>query len=84
MKKRTNGRKENIAIKKAILFFGGTVNLAKQLNVHHASVSKWLYEKRSIPVKYAVQIEYLTDGEIKASDLRSDIFKDSLKEVKKK
>lgn len=73
MKKTASGKKENIAIRKAISFFGGTVKLSEQLNVHHADVSKWLYEKRSIPIKYAVEIEQLTKGKIKAKELRPDI-----------
>ena len=76
MKKQNNGKKENIAMKKAILFFGGTVALAKKLNVDHSNVSKWLYEKRPIPLKYAVKIEKLTKGEIKFKDLRYDVFED--------
>lgn len=76
MKKRNNGRKENIALKKAILFFGGTVALAKKLNVDNSNVSKWLYEKRPIPFKYAVKIEKLTKGEVKFKDLRYDVFED--------
>lgn len=76
MKKQNNGRKENIAMKKAILFFGGTVKLAKTLNVDDSNVSKWLYEKRPIPLKYAIKIEKLTKGEIKFKDLKYDVFKE--------
>ena len=83
MKKSNNGRKKNIAMEKAVLFFGGTMNLSKKLNANDSNVSKWLYETRLIPIKYAVQIEYLTKGKIKASDLRPDIFKQSIKEVKR-
>ena len=50
--------------------------LAKKLNVDHSNVSKWLYEKRPIPLKYAVKIEKLTKGEIKFKDLRYDVFED--------
>lgn len=74
MKKTDSGRKENIAIKKAIEFFGGTVKLAKQLNYSNQSdVSKWLYETRLIPIKHAVKIEELTKAKIKARDLRPDV-----------
>lgn len=74
MKKPQNGRKTNAAMKKAILFFGGTVKLAVALNANHSNVSKWLYEKRQIPVKYAIKIEQLTKGKIKFRDLRPDLF----------
>lgn len=76
MKKTASGKKENIAIKKAILFFGGTVALSKAVNTHHANVSKWLYERMAIPIKYAIKIETLTKGQIKARDLRPDIYND--------
>lgn len=75
-KKQSNGKKINVAMKKAILFFGGTVALSKQLDVDNSTVSKWLYEKRPIPLKYAVKIEKLTKGEIKFKDLRYDVFED--------
>ena len=84
MKKQKNGRKKNIAMEKAVLLFGGTMSLSKKLNANDSNVSKWLYGVRAIPVKYAVEIEYLTDGQIKAAELRPDIFKHSSKEVKKK
>jgi DNA-binding transcriptional regulator YdaS (Cro superfamily) len=74
MKKTDNGKKENIAMRKAIEFFGGTVKLAKKLNYSNQSdISKWLYETRLIPIKHAVKIEELTKGKIKAKELRPDI-----------
>ena len=73
MKKQNNGRKENIAMKKAILFFGGSLKLSQKLMTDNSTVSKWLYEKRSIPVKHALQIEILSKGKIKARDLRPDL-----------
>ena len=84
MKKTDSGKKENIAMRRAISFFGGTVKLAKNLGIRPNHIPDWLYEKRLIPVKHAVQIEYLTNGKIKASELRPDIFKQSIREVKKK
>ena len=73
-KKQSNGKKTNVAIKKAVLFFGGTVALSKAVNTHHANVSKWLYGRMAIPIKYAIKIEKLTKGAIKAKELRPDIF----------
>ena len=75
-KKQSNGRKANTAMKKAVLFFGGTVNLSKQLNTYHSNVSRWLYERRPIPIKHAIKIEKLTNGEIKAKELRPDVYND--------
>lgn len=76
MKKQKNGKKTNIAMKKTILLFGRAKALAKQLEVDQSTVSKWLYEKRPIPLKYAVKIEKLTKGEIKFKDLRYDVFEE--------
>lgn len=75
MKKQNNGRKTNAAMKRTVLFFGGTVKLAKQLNyANHSDVSKWLYGSRLIPIKHAIKIEKLTKGEIKAKELRPDVY----------
>lgn len=76
MKKQNNGRRTNASMKKAILFFGGTVKLSEQLKTHNANVSKWLYGRRRIPLRHAIKIEQLTKGEIKAKELRPDIFED--------
>ena len=73
MKKANSGRKENTAMRKAILFFGGTVKLSEHLGVNSSHISRWLYERRRIPVKHALQIEVLTKGKIKAMELRPDI-----------
>lgn len=72
-KKQSNGRKENVAMRKAVLFFGGTVKLSEHLGVHNAHISRWLYGSRRIPIKHALQIEVLTRGSIKAMELRPDI-----------
>jgi DNA-binding transcriptional regulator YdaS (Cro superfamily) len=74
MKKINSERKENIAMRKTISFFGGTVCLAKKLNADNADVSKWLYGRRLIPLKHAIKIEQLTKGEIKVKDLRPDVY----------
>lgn len=76
MKKRNSGTKKNVAIEKAVLFFGGTVKLSEALKVDNSNVSKWLYLKLPIPLKHAIKIEKLTKGEIKAKDLRPDVYKD--------
>ena len=64
---------KNIAMEKAVLFFGGVVKLSEQLNVNQGNVSKWLHSKLPVPIKHAVKIEELTKGKIKAKDLRTDI-----------
>ena len=75
--KRTGGVKyKNTNVEKVILRFGGTVKLAKKLDANPSHVSQWLYGTRPFPVRHAVKIEKLTKGEIKAKDLRPDIFED--------
>lgn len=73
MKKQKNGRKENIALRKAALFFGGVINLSKKLQLDNSQVYRWLYKERQIPIKDALQIEILTKGKIKAEELRPDL-----------
>ena len=68
-----NRIQKNIAMEKAVLFFGGVVKLSEKLGVHQGTVSKWLHSKLSIPIKHAVKIEELTKGQIKAKDLRPDV-----------
>lgn len=47
---------------------GGTVKVARMLDVTPASVSQWI-NKDTIPPLRAIQLEKVTDGKIKASDL---------------
>ena len=76
MKNTTNGKQENVAVRKAVMLFGGTVKLAEQLQTHNGNVSKWLYKKLPVPIKHALKIERLTKGQIKARDLRPDVYED--------
>jgi len=76
MKKSKNGTKKNVAMEKAVLFFGGTGAISKILKANHSNVSQWLYGTRTVPVKHAVKIEKLTKGAIKAKEIRPDIFDD--------
>ena len=74
MRNTDGGKKENVALKKAISFFGNAVKLSKLLNhANSTEVSRWLYGTRLIPIKHAIKIEELTQGKIKAKDLRTDI-----------
>ena len=75
IKSSVKDKKRHTAVYKAVVYFDGVVKLAKALKVHYQNVTKWLYKIEPIPIKHAVQIEYLTDGEIKASELRPDVFK---------
>ena len=73
MKKTDSGREENIAMRKAINFFGGIIQTSDNLKVDRSQVSRWLHKRRIIPIKHALQIEDLTKGKIKAKDLRPDL-----------
>ena len=56
-------------ISKLIQYFGGTqVSMAKQLGVTRALISQWKNGEQ-IPALRALQIEQLSKGKFKASDL---------------
>ena len=55
-------------IDKIISDFGGTVMLAKALNVSPPAVSRWLITNE-VPPKRAIQIEVLSKGKFKAVDI---------------
>jgi DNA-binding transcriptional regulator YdaS (Cro superfamily) len=78
IKSSVKDKPQSSGVRKAVSYFKGVVNLAEKLNTHQANVSKWLYKDRAIPIKYAVKIEYLTNGEITARELRPDILKKPL------
>jgi DNA-binding transcriptional regulator YdaS (Cro superfamily) len=56
-------------IKKAIDFFGGQRRLAHALKISQPKISQWLHGHKTIPIKHALRIEVLTNGECKAKDL---------------
>ena len=56
---------EDTAIRKAINFFGGIIQISNNLKVDRSQVSRWLHKRRKISIKHALQIEVLTKGKIK-------------------
>jgi len=60
---------------KAISHFGTKVRLAKELGVSPMVVYQW--SKRKVPAERACQIERISDGAVKAAELRPDLFVDS-------
>lgn len=54
---------------------GGVTNFAIFIGVDVATVSKWLRSDDKVPIKYALAIEMLTKGKVKARHLRPDIMK---------
>ena len=73
IKNSKNRMQKNIAMQKAVLLFGGVVKLSEKMNVQQSTISKWLHSKLPVPIKHAVKIEELTNGKIKAKDLRPDL-----------
>lgn len=71
-------KKQHPGVRKAVIYFDGVTNLAEKLKIPHSNISRWLYLELKIPIKHAIQIEYLTNGKIKAVELRPDVFKKSL------
>lgn len=58
----------------AIAFLGGTNKAAKKLNVSTRTLFRWKKGIRQIPGEVAIEIERLTNGYVKRSDLRSDFW----------
>lgn len=53
--------------------FGTQMDFAKALGVTSAAVSQWV-QARAMPPARALQVEQLTNGEIKARDLKTTGF----------
>lgn len=74
MNKRKNKKLE--PIKK---YYPTQSELADVLNVSKQNVGLWFNNKKNIPLKYAIQIEKLTFGGIKAMSLVTEEKKEELK-----
>lgn len=66
------------ALKKVVKHVGTQEKLAAALgtDVVQADVSRWINKNKKVPAEYAIPCAMLTDGEVKAHELRPDIFKD--------
>jgi DNA-binding transcriptional regulator YdaS (Cro superfamily) len=60
---------------KAISLFDSQADMAKAINVGPMSICHW--KKRGVPAKHCLSIERATNGQVKATDLRPDIFGDA-------
>lgn len=60
---------QEVMLDKAICSLGSVRHLAKKLGIHREHVYAWIKGVSKIPLEYALQIEYLTDGEIPWKDL---------------
>lgn len=54
---------------KAIFSLGSVRDMAKKLGIHREHIYAWIKGVSKIPLEYALQIEYLTGGEINWKDL---------------
>ena len=54
---------------KAIYSLGSVKQMAKKLGIHREHIYAWIKGMSKIPLEYALQIEYLTGGEINWKDL---------------
>lgn len=54
---------------KAIYNLGSVKHTAKKLGIHREHIYTWLKGVSKIPLEYALQIEFLTRGEINWKDL---------------
>jgi DNA-binding transcriptional regulator YdaS (Cro superfamily) len=60
-------------MEKIIKYFGSMKKMAAALDCHYQSIQYWDSQGR-VPVTRAIQIEKITNGDIKRGDLRPDIF----------
>src|SRR5436190_1415451 len=60
---------QEVMLDKAICSLGSIKHLAKKLGIHREHVYAWIKGVSKIPLEYALQIEYLTGGEIPWKDL---------------
>jgi len=64
----------NFIAKKNGRIIGAQKELADLLNVKRQTIGKFLHGILYVPVDRAIQIERITNGEVKSSQLRPDIF----------
>ena len=57
------------AAKEASRLLGSQAEMARLLQVTAPTVNQWCSGDRAVPAKRALQIEALTDGQVKRSDL---------------
>ena len=64
----------NLKLLRAVELLGGVTATGAALGVSYTLISKCLRHKKLFPVKQAIRMEIITNGKIKAKDLRPDIF----------
>ena len=64
----------NLKLLRAVELLGGITATGYALGISYTLISKCLRHKKLFPIKQAIKIEMLTDGQVKAKDLRPDVF----------
>lgn len=62
------------ALERAISIAGGQTALAKKIGTYQQRVSAWSSRGQPVPPEFAIRIEIVTDGQVRAVDLRPDVF----------
>lgn len=62
------------ALRDAIKIIGSQGKLAKLLGIKRQSITAFISGKANLPIVRAIQIEELTYGKVKKSQLRPDVF----------
>ena len=62
------------ALVEASKFVGGQGKLSELLGVSRQAVNRFVKCRRLLPIERAIQIEQITNGKVKKSKLRPDIF----------
>ena len=59
------------ALEKVIEIYGNQSELAGKIGVSKMTITHW--KRRGVPIERALELERLTNGQVKASDLRSEL-----------
>lgn len=66
-------KRENSALKKACLSFGGQALMARHLGVSPPTINQWVSGARPIPAERCLEIEKITEGAVTCEELRPDV-----------
>ena len=62
------------AVARAVEAMGSQVNLGKALGITSANIGMWLTGYKDVPARWCMPIEIVTEGRVRASELRPDLF----------
>lgn len=68
--------KKNEFLLKIIKKVGSQAELARRIGVDRRNLNDWVHGKASISGKYVNKLVAMSEGEVRASDLRPDLFYD--------